>query len=222
MAGTQVPSGRTGRPAVTSRPQILAAARALIDRDGWDTLTIRRLAGELGIGATTLYHHVRDKHELLVLLLNEHLARQARPELPAEPLERIIVVGVALRDALATWPWVAEAVAVDGFIALLDEGALWTVEEIVSTAVAAGCDEAEAVALFRNVWYLATGEVVVRARTLRGRPGGVELGDGFLSHIDPEVMPQLATIGARWPEYAARDTYLDGLRAMVTGMLPGA
>src|SRR5579875_1528408 len=64
--------GRTGRPPVTSRPEILAAARRLIDRDGWEKLSVRRLAAELGIGTTTLYHHLRDKEDLLLLLLNEY------------------------------------------------------------------------------------------------------------------------------------------------------
>ncbi len=59
---------RTGRPPVTSRTQIMTAARRLIDRDGWEKLTLRRLAAELGIGTTTLYHHVRDKEDLMVLL----------------------------------------------------------------------------------------------------------------------------------------------------------
>src|ERR1700753_3166971 len=63
--------GRTGRPPAASRaeilagappppvpapPEILTAPRQLIDRDGWEKLTIRRLAAETGIGATTLYH----------------------------------------------------------------------------------------------------------------------------------------------------------------------
>ncbi len=65
---SSVSSGQTGRPPVTSRAEIFAAARRLIDRDGWEKLTIRALAGELGIGATTLYHHVRDKEDLLLLL----------------------------------------------------------------------------------------------------------------------------------------------------------
>ena len=63
--------GRTGRPPVTSRPEILAAARRLIDRDGWEKLTVRRLAAELGIGTTTLYHHVQEQGFLLLLLLNK-------------------------------------------------------------------------------------------------------------------------------------------------------
>lgn len=215
-------TGRTGRPSVTSRAQILAAARSLIDRVGWDRLTVRRLAGELGIGTTTLYHHVADKQELLVLLLNEHLGQQPRPELPEEPAERIVVVGTAMRDAMAAWPWAADAVAVDGFVDLLDESALWTVEEIVAAAVAGGCTEAEAVGLFRNIWYLATGEVIVRGRTRRGRVGAAQPGADFLAHLDTSTMPQVASIGARWAEHSARDTFPAGLRAMVHGVLPGS
>src|ERR1700743_625660 len=46
--------GRPGRPPAASRAQILAAARELIGRDGWEKLTVRRLAAELGVGTTTL------------------------------------------------------------------------------------------------------------------------------------------------------------------------
>src|SRR3954470_18770199 len=88
-------SGRTGRPPVTSRPEILAAARRLIDRDGWEKLTVRRLAAELGIGATTLYHHVRDKEDLLLLLLNEYAGAIAQPALPSDPRDRIVAAAAA-------------------------------------------------------------------------------------------------------------------------------
>src|ERR1700759_387843 len=46
--------GRTGRPPATSRAQILAAAREVIGRDGWEKLTVRRLAGQVGVSTTTL------------------------------------------------------------------------------------------------------------------------------------------------------------------------
>ena len=206
---------------MTSRREILAAAQRLIDADGWERLTIRRLAAELGIGATTLYHHVRDKWELQVLLLNEYAAQIPRPAPTDDPCERIVRAATAFRDGLAVWPWGAEASAVDGFVTLLDESALWPVEEIVAAARVAGCDDAEAVALFRNVWYFVVGEVTVRARSARGRvdlAGGSRA--GFLSQLDPEQMPQLTSIGERWPELAARDTFPAGVRALVTGMLP--
>src|SRR5699024_10251704 len=151
-AGRTGKTTRAGRPPVTSRAEILAAARRLIESEGWERVTIRRLAGELGIGATTLYHHVRDKWELQVLMLNEYAAQIPRPDPPErDPARRIVAAATAVHDSFAAWPWGADASAVDGFITLLDESALWPVEEIVAAARDAGCDEAQAVALFRNV-----------------------------------------------------------------------
>ena len=51
--------------------QIVRAAIALLDEAGLDELTMRRLAERLGVQAASLYRHVRDKDELLVLLGDE-------------------------------------------------------------------------------------------------------------------------------------------------------
>jgi AcrR family transcriptional regulator len=48
-----------------SRERVLHAAVALAARDGIESLTMRKLAKELGAGAMSLYHYVRDKEELL-------------------------------------------------------------------------------------------------------------------------------------------------------------
>jgi len=53
------------------RAQIVRAALALLDEVGLDDLTMRRLAEKLGVKAASLYRHVRDKEELLVLLADE-------------------------------------------------------------------------------------------------------------------------------------------------------
>jgi len=44
-------------PALT-RERILACAVAMADRDGLDAVTLRRIAGELGVHVTSLYNHV--------------------------------------------------------------------------------------------------------------------------------------------------------------------
>ena len=142
MPRPPAPHGRTGRPPVTSRAQILTAARRLIDRDGWEKLTIRRLAAEIGIGATTLYHHIRDKEDLLVQLLNHHVGLLERPALPDDPRDRVVAAATAMHDALAAWPWAAEVLTTDGFVGLLDESALWMVDAIVGGADDYGCTPA--------------------------------------------------------------------------------
>jgi len=71
-----------------TREQIVAAALDLLDEAGLDGLTLRQLAGRLGIRAPTLYWHVRDKRELLDLLaaaiMDEALARWRAPQ-PGQP-----------------------------------------------------------------------------------------------------------------------------------------
>lgn len=213
--------GRTGRPPRTSRAQILVAARGLIDRDGWEKLTIRRLAAELGIGATTLYHHIRNKDDLLILLLHHHIEQVGRPELPSDPRERIIVAAIAAHEALAAWPWAAEILSADGWVGLLDESALWMVEVIVAGASDYGCTPAQSVDVMRNLWYYTIGEVLVRAHTAR-RWADVE-NPGFRDSFDASEVPQLASIGTdQWSALSARDIYPQGLRMFVDGMLAQA
>jgi AcrR family transcriptional regulator len=209
---------------VTSRAEILAAARQLIDRDGWETLTIRRLAAEVGIGPTTLYHHVRDKQDLLLLLLNEHCDQIGRPELPSDPRERIVVAATTMHDALAAWPWAAEVLTADGFVGLLGEPALWMVETILAGAIDSGCTPEQAVAVFRSLWYYTVGEILVRAHSDRRRADDRQppYRDIDFSSFDASRLPQLAGIADQWPALAARDTYPQGLRAFVDGLLTQA
>ncbi|MEV0183421.1 TetR/AcrR family transcriptional regulator [Streptomyces sp. NPDC050625] len=220
MPRPPAPHGRTGRPPLTSRAQILAAARGLIDRDGWEKLTVRRLAAELGIGATTLYHHIRNKDDLLVLLLNDHIDQLGRPQLPDDPGDRIVVAATAMHDALAAWPWAAEILSADGFVGLLDESALWMVEAIVAAADDHGCTPEQAVDVFRSIWYYTVGEVLVRAHSARrraddGRPA-------YRDAFDAAQVPHLAAIGSRWAALTARDIYPQGLRTFVDALLAQA
>ena len=212
---------RVGRPAVTSRAQILSAARAIIDRDGWERLSIRRLASELGIGTTTVYHHVRDREDLLIQLINDHSARTRVPDLPDDPRERIVVAAVAMHDSLAAWPWAAEVLTTDGFLARLDEDAVGLVEAVVSGALATGADHEQAVHVFRCLWYFTVGEILVRVRSadrpVSERPRDRREGFGV---VDPDRVPGLAAIGEEtWREVSAQDRYAEGVRAFVDGLL---
>ncbi|MCX4717298.1 TetR/AcrR family transcriptional regulator [Streptomyces virginiae] len=220
MSPAPAPHGRTGRPPLTSRAQILLTARRLIDEDGWEKLTIRRLAAEIGIGATTLYHHIRNKDDLLLLLLNHHIEQIGRPPLPGEPRERIVTAATAMRDALAAWPWAAEVLSADGFVGLLDESAMWMVEAVVAGAHDHGCTPEQSVDVFRSIWYYTVGEVLVRAHSARRQEEGRPF--AHRDDLDPAQVPHLAAIGVRWADLAARDIYPEGLRTFVDGLLARA
>jgi TetR/AcrR family tetracycline transcriptional repressor len=52
-------------PVNLDRQTVVRAALGLLDRVGFEGLTVRKLAGELGVKAPALYWHFRNKEELL-------------------------------------------------------------------------------------------------------------------------------------------------------------
>lgn len=70
-------------PLLTPRArEVRDAARVVLERQGWDTLTMRTLADELGIAAPSLYKHFASKEALkaqLVALALKEFGEAVRP-----------------------------------------------------------------------------------------------------------------------------------------------
>jgi TetR/AcrR family tetracycline transcriptional repressor len=75
-------SGGT-RDALT-REQIVEAAIRLVDAHGLGALSMRRLGQELGAGATSLYWHIKNKHQLEDLMLDALIGEVATEIQPAD------------------------------------------------------------------------------------------------------------------------------------------
>tara|TARA_R110002072_G_scaffold46082_1_gene127847 strand:- start:27369 stop:28019 length:651 start_codon:yes stop_codon:yes gene_type:complete len=71
---TKKPSkkGAAGRVTLT-QSDVIAAAHRLLDKSGVDEWSMRMLARELSVSVSTLYWHVRDKRELLKILIDDSL-----------------------------------------------------------------------------------------------------------------------------------------------------
>jgi TetR/AcrR family tetracycline transcriptional repressor len=66
LVAHRAPAARRRR--TLSREQVIETALSLLDQVGLEKLTMRRLAARLGVRAASLYRHVRNKEELMVLL----------------------------------------------------------------------------------------------------------------------------------------------------------
>ncbi|MFI1103865.1 TetR/AcrR family transcriptional regulator [Streptomyces melanogenes] len=219
MPQPPAPRKAPGRPPRISREEVIGAARRIVDGDGVDRLTMRRLASEIGSTPMALYHHVRNKEELLVLLLDDYATRTLRrPELPDQPRERIVVVAAAIHEALAACPWIVEVLTADD---LMSESALWFVEQIVDGLVACGLPPERAVHGYRAIWYYTAGEIVVRTTAARRRAEDdrTTYRERVFADLDPGELPRLAQVADHWAPLTAEDTYLEGLRALVDGLV---
>jgi AcrR family transcriptional regulator len=210
------PRRRAGRPARLSRDAVVAAALTIVDREGIEALTMRRVARELESSPMAIYRHVRDKDQLLVLMLDRLAATVAVPPLDPAPRTRLQQACRAMRDGLARYPWVLDVLAEGDLIA---PAILWLVEEIVAGFIACGLTEAEAVDGYRAVWQFTVGELIIRRGLDRtaalGRPPFVLQ---VLTNVDPEELPTLAAVSDQWRPTRSKDSYDIGLAALVDGL----
>jgi AcrR family transcriptional regulator len=203
-----------------SRSLVVAVAGAIVQREGVDALTMRRVALELGSSPMAIYRHVRDRDELLILLLDQLAADLPRPRFSPEPRARLQEACRAMRDGLAQHPWVVDVLAAGDLIA---PSILWLMEEIVSAFVAFGLSHAQAADGYRAVWQFMVGELMVRRGLDRmaslGRPPFVLQ---VLTSVDPKTLPTLAALGPLWARARQRDTFDIGMEALLDGLLAHA
>ena len=90
-----------------SRDAIVAAALDLLDRDGYEALSMRALADELGTGAASLYWHVGSKDGLLDLVFEHVIGEIPVPDAdPGRWAEQVRELGRAQRAAAQRHPWI--------------------------------------------------------------------------------------------------------------------
>lgn len=74
---------------MSRRDEITSSARAILEEDGEDALTMRNLADRLGIKAPSLYKHVKNRREIETLLAVEALNEMGEALSSADGLEEM-------------------------------------------------------------------------------------------------------------------------------------
>jgi AcrR family transcriptional regulator len=170
MRGTLVATAPVGTSArgQLSRDAIIRAAVDMIERDGEDAVSMRRIAAELRCGVMSLYNHIPNKEALLDAVA-EHIMADFR----------------FAADARADWRDQARAL-VRSFRAISRRNprcinvvimrqlntvaGLQPLESALATARAAGFDGEVAVRIMRTFVAYALGSLVNEARLSRIRP----------------------------------------------------
>ncbi|WP_024805209.1 TetR/AcrR family transcriptional regulator [Nocardia sp. BMG51109] len=98
---------RRPRSTGLGREQIVAAAVELLDAEGLEALSMRKLGVKLNAGATSIYWYVANKEELLELALDEFWGLVEVPEPEGESWRTVLTTfAYSLRAGMLEHPWV--------------------------------------------------------------------------------------------------------------------
>lgn len=112
--GPSAPAARRGPSGGTKKPitveAIISTAFGIVEKEGYQALTMRRVATALETGPASLYAHVVNKEDLDELLIGRLCAAIDLPEPdPATWRQQIISVCTQLRDQYLRYPGISRA-----------------------------------------------------------------------------------------------------------------
>jgi uncharacterized protein YndB with AHSA1/START domain len=181
----QAPAAR----APLSRERVLRTAVDIADSGGIESLSMRRLAKELGVEAMSLYHHVANKSDLLEAIVDLVAAEIWIPSPGDEWRSAMRRRAVSAREVFTRHPWalgLIESSRTPG----LDR--LRYLESVLACLRSAGFSTALAAHSFSTLDSFIYGFVVQERSLTFGAPEGlVETGEDILRDAPPDGFPSL-------------------------------
>lgn len=183
-----------------TREDIILAAVKVVRAGGYEQLTIRSLAGDLGVAPMSLYRHIRGKDDLLDEVVDRLLAAAWRPAAAGEDWQAWVIEAAArLRHFLVTQP---AALHVYLRHPVVSPAAIERMDAMMDVLRRTGADEATARRAYGAVHTYTIGFAALEASRARGTPGNTDASD---------LARQLAA-------YTTTGQFVDGLRYLLDGI----
>jgi AcrR family transcriptional regulator len=93
------------RSSSLSREKIAAAALRIADAEGFASVSMRRIAQEMGVGTMSLYYYVKTKADLITVMDDALMGEVLVPSLPANWCEALAMIATRTRDVFLRHPW---------------------------------------------------------------------------------------------------------------------
>jgi AcrR family transcriptional regulator len=204
---------RRSTPTQLSRESILDSALVVIDRDGLEALSMRRLAAELGIGTMTLYGYFADKQALLDALIDSVAAAAPLPPMRGTWRERVAAVMTQLYEALTAHPALARLRAAQP---IATPGAFRFTEAGLAALRDAGFDAREAAHHFRTLFVFTFGAAVFGVDPTPDERARVA---GALAALPPDEYPTLTgQLGEMLETFDGDAQFAHGLELILDGL----
>ncbi len=219
-------SGRVGRPRAgeerLSRDAILAAALRLVDDEGIDALTMRRLASELGVNPMSIYHHLPNKAAVLAGLAELVFAGLELPD-PGNAVpwqEQLKDAARAFRAALRAHPNLALQVLSD--TSAVSEVVVVTVEPFYRALDRAGLTPRQVFEAVNTIvdfiHGFSLGEASVRAETFDLAPDLLARVEALPAGKAPTLTRIVGELGPEGLHYDFDSGFESGLDVLTAGI----
>lgn len=179
-----------------SRTTVLEAALDLIDREGPEALSMRRLGKELGVEAMSLYNHVPNKAALLDGLVEKVISGVEAPPSDLPWQDQVRAMAHSYRRVVGAHPHAVPLIAMRPFNTI---AALRPLESALQVVRDAGFSDEDALHAVRTIVSFATGYALAESSGFFGEHSPTDTTDVIhpddLDHAEfPHLTAMLPTI----------------------------
>jgi AcrR family transcriptional regulator len=200
-----------------SRELILDRAVVLIEREGPDALSMRRLGRELGVEGMALYHHIAGRDELLQAIGDRLLEPLREVDLTDDWREACRRFATTLRDIARASPATFQLV---GLYPFDTPASLQPVERLLAVLIDAGFAPADALGAYRAVASYARGYALAEATGFTV-DASLRRGRARLRALPADEFPVLAGMADELAALDADAGFEVGLRALLGNTAAG-
>ena len=205
-----VPQPAERKPRYT-REQIAGTALRVADQEGFDAVTMKRIAAELGAATMTVYYYVRNKNDIVALMHDAIVGDILIPdgELPTGWRAAIAAVARRTRQVLIAHPWSMSSLTE----AQMGPNAMRHMEQSLAAVASLGLPAQARLEIITTVDDLVFGNVLrsvesmTRAAAAAANPdlvtAGMEYGRGLLESGEFPQLTAMYTESIRQPDQAA-------------------
>jgi TetR/AcrR family tetracycline transcriptional repressor len=197
-----------------TRERIIEAAMRVIDADGVDALSMRRLGTELGVNPMAAYHYVPNKAALYDLVLDAVMSgvdlTAVGDAVPVE--ERLKQAGRAYRNAILAHP---RAIPIVAGRSIRTAASLRPIEPLVGLLFEAGLDPVEAISAVDCVAQFVLGGAIGYYHHMVDS----EMHQRAFEELSPEDFPNMTRVLSEAHFIGPDGEFEFGLDVIVRGLL---
>ena len=201
-----------------TRERIVEAALRIMDSEGLEAVTMRRIGRELGVEAMSLYNHVEDKEEVLDWICERVMANFEFPRPSGDWAETCRRAARSWRRLLQAHPDLIRLFA-QGRGPVRSVESLRPMEFALQLLREAGLSDRDAVQAFHAVGAYIQGFVMMEHGSVAGGPQHAKIHQEVAAALNPDEFPAFRAVGPYFAECDLDDQFEFGLDLLIEGLL---